>query len=213
MCGCQGSGKTLVLCKVVRNFLSNNSKGDKVFIVVYRMHLLLQEQLRQAFASTDNQGSDGRVVICDYQNLCHRDDLTYHSLILVDEAVILPGPKFHPDHAELYKTISQVKNIVLFSSQQLFTADNVAKAYEKIGLTVALKSFSLSGNLRSSQAITQLVLEYQSVVVKTESANIPVTTVLKFDAFGPEIKVIDDKSKAREELLRECEKVFDAKGE
>jgi hypothetical protein len=133
-------------------------------------------------------------------------DLHRYSLILVDEAYNYPGPEFDPKQVNFYKTIHQINKVVLFTSRKLFTSENVNKAYQKIGITAAFKSYSLSENLRTSAQISKLARAYQDEVGKLSSANIQVTSTLDFCSSPPEIVILDDSSNDRTKVLDVCEK-------
>jgi hypothetical protein len=103
----------------------------------------------------------------------------------------------------MYKRISQVKNVVMFSSRKLVNSENVTKAFEKLNIPAGFKYYSLSGNLRSSPEIFN-----QSEVVRSTSGNIQVTPVLDFPLSSPIIEILNDSTNEWTGLLDACEKVI-----
>jgi archaellum biogenesis ATPase FlaH len=198
--GAQGSGKTLLLIKFCKMFLEYHPDLE-AFIFVSEFYLLLQQQLKE-YISKDCIMSGNVVVASDFP----RDEADSFSLILVDEAQIHPDGKFYPQDVNFYKNISPSQNVILFSSLRHFTSDKVNNALREIGSNIDFQEHNLQGNLRSSAEISNFVGGYQRKVTMQgqDSTNLPVTPGLEvgvLGAFDPIIKVVNDESDERKEIL------------
>lgn len=163
---------------------------------------LLQQQLKDHIAADDIMKGRFDVGAHPLPGV----DLASYSLVVVDETDI-NHEEFFPAHLPFYKKLSPEQTIIMFASRTRVTSENLNKALYAIGKIFHFESHSLDGNLRSSAQISKMAADFQQKVVGS-IGNIRVTSKLDFGASSPQIKVIDDASEQREDLLAAAEETF-----
>ena len=191
--GCPGSGKTLLLMQMAKEFVESSDEGN-VFILILKEKERLTTLLREHVESI---GWTNRIFVGH-----EIDSVKYAKLVLFDEFW------FHPEgirqfQAEFLKKVSTI-NVALFTSRD---KEAIHPNYFPSGSCMGDADVKLlKGNLRSSQGISEIAKEFQQLLDQNSfSAGEKVVSYLEWNSSQPQITLVDDNSNNRQKFLRCCQ--------
>ena len=194
--GCYGSGKTLLLMQLVKEFLKSGNKGN-VFIRIGTSYERLESLI---FSHISANGWEERVTVGSQPESF--DDV---SLFLWDEFILYAN--LLPFQEELlFKLRNSNPSVVLFTSQLETKLEMRMRSNgDSIGWMTNISMKSLGGNLRSSVEISNMTQKLQQHFVNdTWPPGEPVVSKLLWRSGQPTITSFHDNSDDRSIFLRDC---------
>ena len=207
--GCQGSGKTLLLMRLAKEYIRTHEDGWLLIHVEDTFTGLIRDlkaaidqdatMKRRVIAGTFNVHPDKKdhIIVRGDLNIIEID-FSKIGAICFDEMVQHLNSKSKSDEhiKSLLRSISLKTHVVMTTCKKAFTVDLLNHACSTAKVDFRFEEKKLEGNLRSSHSICRITEEYQRLYLD-RTFNIPITAYLNATGPAPSVTQVDSANRSK----------------